>query len=466
MAQTTYETGHGLFDGFEGYRTPTVTNYRSVLLGGMVVPDANVLLNLYRYNSQTRADLFAVLEKLGPRLWVPHQVVQEFWRNRESAARDLKDNSKGTIASLEEHRDRALQLVRAWANRIALPSERLAHLRKQLEAAFDAVTEEISEVVNADTLGPAADTNSDHILASLEAILDRRVGQPLDAAAGQDAAKEGLRRITEKIPPGYKDKDKPDGQDIGDYLLWVQVLTEAERRECDVLIITGDVKEDWWRKERGELRGPRLELIGELRERAGSNLFMLRPDSLLIHAEDVLKIAISEESVQDVERVDRSMSMQSSIEGNGADNRYLLDKLPDGRKESYLSAIVEMAQLAEDEPNLDTFLARFQSRFPTITLKDVARRRMRVLVSLGLATASENRVILTPSGRELISNPRLELLQRAMLTRIQGALEIVDLANAYPMSELRIMLQDEPPAGLSATQARLVLRWLEQLELI
>lgn len=78
---------HGLFDGFEGYRTPSEDDYRRVLTEGLVVPDTNVLLNLYRYNAQTQTDLFAVLERLGDRLWIPHQVLVEFWRNRESALR-------------------------------------------------------------------------------------------------------------------------------------------------------------------------------------------------------------------------------------------------------------------------------------------------------------------------------------------------------------------------------------------
>jgi hypothetical protein len=45
----------GLFEGFAGYRTPSTDDYRRVLTEGLVVPDTNVLLNLYRYNAQTQA---------------------------------------------------------------------------------------------------------------------------------------------------------------------------------------------------------------------------------------------------------------------------------------------------------------------------------------------------------------------------------------------------------------------------
>ena len=72
------EAGTGLYDGFEGYRTATEAEYRHLLTDGLVIPDTNVFLNLYRYNEQTRSDLLTVLNGLGNRLWVPRQVMEEF----------------------------------------------------------------------------------------------------------------------------------------------------------------------------------------------------------------------------------------------------------------------------------------------------------------------------------------------------------------------------------------------------
>lgn len=62
----------GLFDGFEGYRVVTDAEKRHALKTALVAVDANVLLNLYRYNSRTTNDLLAIFEKLGNRLVVPH----------------------------------------------------------------------------------------------------------------------------------------------------------------------------------------------------------------------------------------------------------------------------------------------------------------------------------------------------------------------------------------------------------
>jgi hypothetical protein len=38
---------------------------------------------------------------------------------------------------------------------------------------------------------------------------------------------------------------------------------------------------------------------------AGVRLFMLRPENLLVHARQVLGVKVRDESVQDIERVDR-----------------------------------------------------------------------------------------------------------------------------------------------------------------
>lgn len=456
----------GLFDGFEGYLTPTDADYQLLLTKGLVVPDANVLLNLYRYAAQTRADLFAVLAKIGDQLWVPNQVVREFWRNRESALRDPRTLSDKTAATLDDLREQSAETLARWANRIALPTEDLTEMRRALERAYQYIADAIFKRAYAEGTGPIEpDTTKDPILKSLRQIFDGRVGSPMTAEEYSAAVKEGENRISEGRPPGFKDSKKDPLLAVGDYLMWAQVLAEAQRRQSDVLIVTGDVKEDWWRKEHGEIRGPRVELVDELREHAGTRLFMLRPESLLVHAKKALRLKISDTSVQDVERVDRSRSL-GQADAAGSTGRHPIEKLPEGRAGNYLNTLLEMARLAEGGPDMDSFLDGFQERFPTISLREVARRRMRVLLALGLADVTDDQVRLTPLGERFVAEGKIDLLQERFLQRIAGAAEIRQLAASVPLSELRVHLRDEPPAGVSATQALLVLRWLEQLELL
>lgn len=86
----------GIFDyGFDAYRTVTDDEYRSALLSGIVVLDANIMLNLYRYHESTREELFDVLAKLGDRLWIPNHAMSEFWKNRTLVLGDPKDIGAG-----------------------------------------------------------------------------------------------------------------------------------------------------------------------------------------------------------------------------------------------------------------------------------------------------------------------------------------------------------------------------------
>jgi hypothetical protein len=303
----------GLFTGFEAYQTPTPDDYRRVLTEGLVVPDSNVFLNLYRYIDKTREDLFAVLDKLGDHLWVPNQVLVEFWRNREAVLRDPRDTAK-ISEELTERCDQAVQTFRTWANRVSLPEERRTVLEAALTQGFETVVDGVSELTDNEAGEFAQNTNKDPVITKLAPILHGRVGDALEKPQHEKAVAEARRRIETKQPPGYKDGGKGDELARGDYFVWEQVLCEAERRRCDVLVVTGDVKEDWWHREHGQTRGPRSELVEEMRQRAGVRLFMLRPDRLLAEAAPALQVDVRGESLQDVERVDR-----------------FLEKLPGGR---------------------------------------------------------------------------------------------------------------------------------------
>lgn len=60
----------------------------------MVVLDANVLLDLYRYTQDARVQVLAALRLIADqqRLWLPHQVGLEFVRNRANAVKDRQRN--------------------------------------------------------------------------------------------------------------------------------------------------------------------------------------------------------------------------------------------------------------------------------------------------------------------------------------------------------------------------------------
>jgi hypothetical protein len=322
----------GLFDGFEAYVTPTPEDYKQLLMRGLVVLDANVLLNLYRYTTEARDDAVAVLDRLGDCLWVPHQALVEFWRNRESVLRDPQDTVKA-CQELEEYREKSIRALQSWANRVSLTPDRSNALVGALRSSFDAVLAGVEESTDAAAREWARDTNKDPVITKLAHTLASRVGPPLSPEAHSTAVVEGLRRVEAREPPGYKDKRKSDEGAAGDYLIWEQTICEVKNRDCDVLIVTGDVKEDWWREEAGERRGPRMELVEEMRRRSGRRLFMLRPTRLLDYARSILNVPIRPESVEDADRVDKLVAeFERKLPDGGwapASLEALLDRLED-----------------------------------------------------------------------------------------------------------------------------------------
>jgi PIN like domain len=292
----------GLYAGFEAYRTPAEADYQHLLTSGMVVPDTNVLLNLYRYNDETRKDFFNVLSRIGDHLWVPHQVIAEFWNNREAVLRDPQ-GADATTQSLTSYRDGATGAIRAWSNRVRPQTEVRDNLIDSLTRSFQEVIDTVTELADEEAPEFARDTSKDRILTGLEPILHGRIGRPFTDAEHAEAVEEAARRRDAKEPPGYKDANKPGIDWAGDYLMWAQTLREAQGRKQDVLIVTGDVKDDWWRRENGEIRGPLPYLVNEMQEVAGTRLFMIRPESLLPYARQILDVDVREESVQDIERV-------------------------------------------------------------------------------------------------------------------------------------------------------------------
>ncbi|WP_146608159.1 PIN-like domain-containing protein [Streptomyces sp. NTH33] len=295
----------GLFDDFGAFRTPTTEDFIAVLKRGLVVPDANVLLNLYRYTEQARGDLLRALSAVEDRLWVPHQVLVEFWRNRESTLSDARSSGAQAAEDMAGHAAQAERTLRTWANRVALPEEETDRLRSQLNEVFDDVQETIVKVGEGEWQNITHDTSTDPVITRLEPALDGRVGAPLSQEEHDKAITEGMRRVEKRLPPGYMDKTKEGVGAAADYLVWEQILREAGRRQCDVLFVTADGKEDWWRKEQGFNRGPRPELTEELGARGGGRLFMLTPKRFLEVAAPILEFSLQKGSVEDIERVER-----------------------------------------------------------------------------------------------------------------------------------------------------------------
>ncbi|MET0492296.1 MAG: PIN-like domain-containing protein, partial [Actinoplanes sp.] len=190
-----------LFDGFEGYRVVADAEVEAALTTALVALDANVLLNLYRYNASTTKDLLAIFDKVGDRLVVPHQSMREFHRNRlnvignpERATKDVRDALTKSAAS-------ASQALAGWAKQVALGDAELQRLRTEVTKVFAELTKAVDGA------------EPDHVHASTPAVDDRVLSRLSTLLAGKVLPKPpddewtalidtGKARVDEETPPG------------------------------------------------------------------------------------------------------------------------------------------------------------------------------------------------------------------------------------------------------------------------
>ncbi|MFD4906575.1 PIN-like domain-containing protein [Kitasatospora purpeofusca] len=479
------EGGHmaqarGLFDGFEAQRTPTEDNYRAVLRNGLVVLDTNVLLDLYRMNTRVREDMLTVLKSIAPRIWVPHQVQLEFWSVRQSEDLISHHDEKASTAknTLRQAISRSRNALNEWVSNVHLGGEALDiadPMYKKLEQAerlFESIVQMLESQAAKDKVPGIRNTNKDPVIQALEQLLRGRIGAPYSSQRYDEEVSRAKERADQRIPPGYKDFEKKDDDKraAGDYLVWRQLLDEALLRKVDVLFVTRDIKEDWWRNIAiKNARLPRIELVDELRSFGGLQLFMLEPSMLMQKVSSMfgLEKKVDRNSVAALRHLESEEADGQQRHLAGAEARYRLAQVPGGRTADYVETVWLMANLVEENPRLDSCIGRFMESFPSVTLIPEARRRLMNLAALGLAEVQGERILLTDFGHRFLESRDSKLLSRLFMERIEGAYEARRmLRNGADVTELKYLLAEHPELELSTTQSELLLRWMDRLGLL
>lgn len=67
---------------FSEYYEISEQTYKEIWDKALFVFDTNLLLNLYRYTTDTRDNILDVMKKVSDRIWIPYQVGWEYFNNR------------------------------------------------------------------------------------------------------------------------------------------------------------------------------------------------------------------------------------------------------------------------------------------------------------------------------------------------------------------------------------------------
>ena len=318
-------------DLFPGFYRPSDDEFITLWEKGIFVLDSNVLLNLYRYPEKARKDFLNVLNKIKERIWVPHQVILEFQRNRLGVITDTLKPITDLVNEMEKIR---LQITKI--NQKITTDQKRGIIGEVDPKGFEENTKEglVSLKAQLDSLNDAHMRlfDNDPIRQELEDLFLGKIGPPLkDQSQLDEIYKEGESRYQKKIPPGYLDqgKDQPGESDefmyagllykrkFGDFILWKQLVNHAKEQNIENLIfITDDRKEDWWWKEECQGQktiGPRSELVEEIKREGGvSSFYAYYPDRFLEYAQKHLHVRITPASLQHIREISKPVFISDS----------------------------------------------------------------------------------------------------------------------------------------------------------
>lgn len=289
---------------FREWYAPSEAELNQIWADGLVVLDANVLLNLYLYPESTRNEFLEVLKSFGDRLWLPHQVALEFHRNREAKLPEQRSTLDALLRQIDEV-IRSIERLAIPPYHPTLDQGEIDRKRNDVRIALDELTSTVAAA--RDNTPEATPDVADPIRDALTSLYEGRVGDRFTAQELRQLIAEGDDRYARNVPPGYRDQQKDAERRYNDLIIWKQILAKAAGRDgaagLPSILVTNDRKEDWWRRHGEQLLGPRTELRSEHLEATGCDFVLYLPEQFLDAARGRSKVSVSVEAIADVRRV-------------------------------------------------------------------------------------------------------------------------------------------------------------------
>ncbi len=294
---------------FSEYYKLSEEKIKEIWEDSIIVFDANILLNLYRYTDETRKDFIEVIEKYKDRLWIPYQVAWEYLRNRVSIIIDNGNAYDKLIQQIEEKFNKAVNELSldAYSHHpyidVADVKKKIDNCKKTIVSNLQKKRDEYPDYLH-----------DDEILDFVTKNFEGRVGSDCTQKELDEIYKEGDSRYKNKIPPGYCDekekKDEGKRRLYGDLIVWKQVIKESSSKKKDVIFVTDDRKDDWWLRKSGKTICPRNELFKEFQDQTERNILIYNGLSFLKCTKQDKTVKISKKTINEVSAVSENVERQ------------------------------------------------------------------------------------------------------------------------------------------------------------
>lgn len=425
---------------------------------GLVVLDANVLLDLYRLTPDARSQVLDAFTGIGPRLWVPHQAAVEFSRNRKHVVEDrmssfkqvrrlLQTAAADAVTVLESAVTRLLELrerngaTRAWDLQHAALDRESLHAR--LAGVMAPALEELSALEAEHDLRPKDMQKVDPVLSQIDELLAGHIGPAYQPDQLRALVEEAHAfRFPNEIPPGYLDSSKETPlRASGDYLVWRQTIDKAIGQANGtrlVMLITKDFKSDWWDlDEKKRPRGPRPELVQEMWDLAQAHLLLISLKDFISGAATHLSLSVSGRTLEQLQEIsgDASSLLPEIFRSEPSVAHNLLDLPPFSFEHLVHYLLIKMGYSVEvpspgEDRGYDFWLAnkagpeeeapvvevkRYISPVPAAAVYQLlgAMRRAKARSAIFFTTAS-----FTAEAREIAQDENIDLVDGELLVNI------------------------------------------------
>ena len=281
------------------YYRPTKEEFDSIWENCLIIPDTNILLNLYRYSKETSEDFLNIFHLLSDHIWIPHQIALEYQKNRLNV---IYTQYK-IYSNLAEVFKKQENLINSELRQVGKhPYIDLPKYQEQISKFFSDIVQQLEtgKSNHPDLL------ENDHIRDAITSLFEGKVGSKYNSEEMSSIIKDAKKRFENHIPPGFEDIKTKEGINVyGDLVIWYQIIEKAKNDKRSVIFVTDELKKDWWWKFNDKIIGPRPELIEEMVTQANVWFYMYRPDQFLTYSKKYLNQQINQRTIQEIRDIQK-----------------------------------------------------------------------------------------------------------------------------------------------------------------
>lgn len=238
------------------------------------------------------------------RIFITDQVFREFSKNfisvKPETYKEIQKELTGMSKDLEQ------LIIKCSSYSISLPPE-LQDLRK-IKRLLEQTLRKLENLVQDE----ARENNPELFLNKYADLFDGKLLPKKTEDWFHKHEKIAVKRYDQKVPPGYRDSPKTVNQ-YGDYFFWQQCIEHCSELKKDLLLITNDVKEDWYLRIDGKTLGPRRELCEEFRELTGCEVWLYSLDNFVKRVSQKYKLNVGTSVISEITATSSAQSRPGKL---------------------------------------------------------------------------------------------------------------------------------------------------------